>query len=152
MLLVIGYGNSLNSDDGFGIAVAEALRKQRIDATLNVISDLQLKPEFIEAISQAREVIFVDANKNLLPGQFERLELTVSREEHSTPWTRENLLTHYCQPEQLVESAYALYGKSPRAWLYSVGGENFEHGENISLSVLAVIPEVVAAIMSVWQA
>jgi hydrogenase maturation protease len=60
-LLVIGYGNTLRSDDGVGQRVAEAVTALSLPDVKTVSCDL-LTPEWADPISQAKQVIFVDAS------------------------------------------------------------------------------------------
>ena len=60
-LLVIGYGNTLRSDDAVGPRVAEAVRELNLPGVRTLSCGL-LTPELSDPISQARKVVFVDAS------------------------------------------------------------------------------------------
>ena len=59
MNLVIGYGNPLRRDDGFGAVVANEVG-HRLDAA--VLAPQQLLPEHTDIVRRALSVIFVDAS------------------------------------------------------------------------------------------
>ena len=58
--LVIGYGNTLRSDDGVGAKVAAAVAELALPGVVALVLH-QLTPELAETISEARAVVFVDA-------------------------------------------------------------------------------------------
>ena len=58
--LVIGYGNTLRSDDGAGQIVAEKIAQWNLPGVRSLAVH-QLTPELAEIIAQADAVIFIDA-------------------------------------------------------------------------------------------
>src|SRR5688500_920322 len=67
--LVIGYGNPLRGDDGFGWQIAQQLAGLLIDESVTVLAVQQLTPELAEAVGRASLVMFVDAHAGGRPGQ-----------------------------------------------------------------------------------
>lgn len=125
MVLVIGYGNSLRSDDGAGRKVAEILaQQQRTD--LRCLSIHQLTPELATEIAQARAVIFADAIAS------EATAITV----HSFQPTPSEAIDfgHTSNPQSLLALTQYLYQKRPPAWWVLIPGRNFEFGEQLSAS------------------
>ena len=59
-LLVIGYGNTLRSDDGVGPKVAQAFGALNLPGVSVLCCDL-LTPELADPLSQSQSVVFVDA-------------------------------------------------------------------------------------------
>ena len=59
-LLVIGYGNTLRSDDGVGPKVADAVAALALIGVRALACPL-LTPELADPVSQARVAVFVDA-------------------------------------------------------------------------------------------
>jgi len=57
---VVGVGNELRGEDGAGPHVALAIQQSRLRG-VRVLITQQLAPELAESVSQAEEVIFVDA-------------------------------------------------------------------------------------------
>jgi hydrogenase maturation protease len=122
-VLVIGYGNPLRGDDGFGHRAAE-----RIPGALAVH---QLNPELMEPISRADRVLFLDASADGSPGEI--------RSRRITPAPDARAFTHHCTPESLLAGALALYGRAPDAVLLTVTGADFSLSESLSPPVQAAL-------------
>ncbi|RMH30542.1 MAG: hydrogenase maturation protease [Candidatus Hydrogenedentota bacterium] len=134
--LVIGYGNPLRGDDAVGQVVAQRFAASYADASTEVRALFQLLPELAEDLSTADTVVFVDASATLAPGEVrcESLEIAPSNSSES--------FTHRVTPHGLLQMSRKLYGKAPRAWLISVGGEVFGHAEGLSPQVAATVDEI----------
>lgn len=136
--LVIGYGNTLCGDDGFGVIVAEAVRELAL-AGVTVITAHQLTPEMSVEISAAAQVIFVDARiDGGLPGN------VVSHPVFPAKTTA--ALTHHVSPAGLLWMAAALYDHAPPATLITVSGAQFDLGTAMSAPVAAQIAPTTAQI------
>ena len=114
--LVIGYGNSLRSDDGAGPRVAELLA-QTDDVA--VLIRHQLVPELADDLRGRDVVVFVDAAATLPPGA------VVSRPLAASQSAEPPGLTHHVSPAALLLLAERLYGARPRAFLVTVGAASF---------------------------
>ena len=123
--LIIGYGNPLRGDDGFGWHAAMRLRELIHDEGIEILAVHQLTPELMDPISRARRVIFIDAAIGEEPGK-----LTVAPLE--TAGGPVPAFTHFATPAALLEGARSLYGAKPEAWLITVVGLDFELGEELS--------------------
>jgi hydrogenase maturation protease len=123
--LIIGYGNPLRGDDGFGWHAAVRLREVIDDAGIEILAVHQLTPELMDPISRARRVIFIDAAVGKDAGK-----LTVATLE--TTGGPPPTFTHFATPAALLEGARSLYGAKPEALLITVVGFDFELGENLS--------------------
>ncbi len=142
MLLVIGYGNPLRSDDGVGQHVAEqfaARTNGRQD--VEILALHQLAPELAEPISRAHLVIFVDASADTTPGFVLYRTVTPTRAQGNT-------FTHNTSPEGLLAGARDLYGACPEGLLITIGGASFELGETLSAPVQKALPEVLDALQA----
>ena len=126
--LIIGYGNPLRGDDGFGWHAAVRLREIIHDEGIEILPVHQLTPELMDPISHARRVIFIDAAVGEDAGK-----LTVATLE--TTGAPPPAFTHFATPAALLEGARSLYGASPEAWLITVVGLDFELGESLSKPV-----------------
>ena len=113
--LVIGYGNSLRGDDGAGPFVARHLGA-------GAIACHQLTPELAETISQAPQVVFVDAHAGVHAGQIAVLSVE----------PRASAATHRFDPGTLLAWSQLLYGRAPAAILIGIGGKSFALGEGLS--------------------
>lgn len=145
MWLIIGYGSSLHADDRFGIVVAEQLRNLVADDLAEVITTHQLQPELAEPISRFAGVIFVDACTSLPPGEVACLDLQSRPGPNHEPVS--SAFSHATTPRSLLDCARELYGQAPPGFLYLVGGEDFELGEQMSLTVANMVAPVVSSIV-----
>jgi hydrogenase maturation protease len=125
-LLIIGYGNPLRGDDGFGYRAAE-----RIPGAVAVH---QLTPELMDPIARAGRVLFLDAAADGVPGEIRRREL------HPSP---AGAFTHHATPEALLAGALTLYGRAPCAEILTVCGADFSLSTDLSPAVEAALETVV---------
>jgi len=122
-MLIIGYGNTLRSDDGAGIRVAEAVSAQGLPG-VRAMAVHQLTPELAGRLADVEFAIFVDAR---VSGK--EAGLAVSPLEPSSSKLPNG---HLSDPRSLLALARWLYGHSPRAWLLTVRGIDFSFGEEVS--------------------
>ena len=135
-MLVVGFGNPLRGDDGFGWEVAARLASIEKKGAIEVLTVQQLMPELAESLSKFDHVIFVDASCEGTPGEW-RCESVSAGE--MTP----NALGHRFGIPELLGHARALYGSAPQAQVISVTGESFECGDHLTPRIMAVVPELV---------
>jgi hydrogenase maturation protease len=138
-VLVVGYGNPLRTDDGFGWHVAERLADDpRLDGVA-VLRRHQLTPELALEVSAAALVVLVDASHGPPAGTF-----TVARAERAggagTTWS------HHLSPPSLIALAHELYGRAPDVFVVSCGVRSLEIGDRLSPVVEAALPRVVDAV------
>lgn len=122
-LLFIGYGNPGRLDDGLGPALAARLEESPF-AGMTVDSNYQLSVEDAAAVAEHEIVVFADAS---LDGSepFELKEIFPRPELSHT--------THVIAPEAVLALAEEVFGRSPRAFLLSIRGYEFdEFGERLS--------------------
>lgn len=139
-LLIIGYGNPLRGDDGFGWQAASQLLEKIADPEVEVMAVQQLTPELMEPISRASRVIFIDAAASGEPGVLEERTLAPDTAFDS------HKFTHHSSPGGLLAGALALFGRAPEATFYSVPGEDFSFGERLTPSVEKALELVVARV------
>jgi len=120
--LVIGYGNTLRSDDGVGAKVAAAVAELALPGVVSLVRH-QLTPELAETISEARTVVFVDAAVDAA------IEVQVRQLE---PAEGAQLMAHAADPRTLLALAGQLFGRCPPAWWLTIPVENLEFGEELS--------------------
>lgn len=121
-VLVIGYGNTLRSDDGVGPHVAEAVARLNLPG-VRVLVDQQLSPEHAEAVARARLVIFVDAAIDAPDQvQWRRLE----------PGDSLQLLAHAADPRTVLALARDVFGQAPEAWWLTIPIRELGFGETLS--------------------
>jgi hydrogenase maturation protease len=143
-LLVIGYGNPLRGDDGVGWQIADQLAKLADDSA-TILTVHQLTPELAEPMSGADLVVFIDACYEGQPGT----------------WTCETIqpepnlsqtFTHYFTPANLLSYARATFNVRPKALLISVAGQSFNFSKELSPTLAAIVPEIVASVSEWWNA
>ena len=138
-VLIIGYGNPLRGDDGLGWRACEELRRLLPEAEVRVVH--QLTPELAEPVSRARLAVFIDAGADGLPGEV--------RMERIEPAGAPTSFTHHVGTSMLLGMARALYGAAPRAVLYSISGETFDCGDQLSAVVREALPRLVASVLAI---
>ena len=70
--LIIGFGNPLRSDDGFGWHASRLLAQALTGQDAAVITCHQLTPELAEPLSQCSRAVFIDADAQGNPGDIHR--------------------------------------------------------------------------------
>lgn len=123
--LVIGYGNTLRSDDGAGYLIAEAVAAWQLTHVQSLALH-QLTPDLAELIAQIQLVIFVDAVAQPL-ATTANIELELLE-----PTFTETFTGHYADPRSLLSLTYALYKATPIAYQLLVPAINFSFGESLS--------------------
>lgn len=136
-VLVIAYGNPLRCDDGIAWQAAEELRRE-LPKDTRVICVHQLTPELAEDASRADLVIFLDASSNGEPGSF--------RCEAVSAQASELHFSHHITPKEVLSLSNHLYAAEPRAFLISIHGKCFDHGQELSPAPVHALPQVVARI------
>jgi len=135
--LIIGYGNPLRGDDGFGWHAALQLSREPRDEQVQVLALHQLTLELAEPVSRARMVIFLDAREGDRPGE-------VSVERAGPVDASTALFTHHLTPSTLLACARVLYGACPESFLVTVCGSVFGYGERLSPAVLEALPQALS--------
>jgi hydrogenase maturation protease len=137
--LIIGYGNTLRGDDGIGQAAARALASDAAIRCTDVIGCHQLTPELAECIAAVDLVVFVDAAVDIEPG------VVVVREIHGAS-AQSSGLVHTADPAALLDLARKLYGRTPDAFLITIGVTTLALSDGLSEAALAALPEAIAAV------
>lgn len=131
-VVVIGYGNTLRSDDAAGPTVAQRLMRSFRGAPVDIHICHQLLPEHSASISGAGLVVFIDASAEQPAG-----EVRIEPIEPSGAYAMS--LGHHLGPETLLSWVTGLYGDRPQAQLCSIGVESLEHGEGLSETVAKAV-------------
>ncbi|HMK43352.1 MAG TPA: hydrogenase maturation protease [Dissulfurispiraceae bacterium] len=124
-ILVIGYGNPLRGDDGFGVYASEQLQRILKDDSVNILTVHQLGPELAEDVSEADFIIFMDVHLSSHVGEQRCRRVFL---DGSMPLT----FSHHMKPGALLACAQAIYGTHPQAVMISVGSNLFDHGPMLS--------------------
>jgi hydrogenase maturation protease len=137
--LIVGYGNPLRSDDGFGWYVTRNLVPALVGCEVEVMTCHQLTPEIAEPLSRCQFAIFLDADSRGSPG-----EIHCRKVHPASP--QPGAFTHGCTPAHLLASAEKLYGSRPQAVTLTVSAQTFAFGEKLSPVVSAALAGVVEQI------
>jgi hydrogenase maturation protease len=121
-LLVLGYGNTLRSDDGVGPKVAEAIEALALPG-VRTLSCALLTPELADPVSHARTVVFVDAAVDA-PREVQLRELA--------PAASSQLMAHAANPATMLALARDVFGLAPEGWLLTIPVEEMGIGEHLS--------------------
>ena len=135
-LLIIGYGNTLRSDDGVGPRLVEAVGALRLPQVRTLICQ-QLSPEHSGLVALAGAVIFVDATVDA-PHTVQLRELK--------PGPDAQLFAHAVDPRTLLAFARDVFDHAPRAWWLTSPAVSLEFGENLSPTTEAGYHEVLEQI------
>lgn len=119
--LVVGYGNSLRSDDGIGVKVAEIVTDWNLPA-LQTRSLHQLTPELAADLAGVDLAIFVDAAQEIDSVKLYEIK----------PADFSGLRSHFADPRALLSLTQAIYGRCPQAWWLVVPGVDFQIDDRLS--------------------
>jgi hydrogenase maturation protease len=139
-ILVIGYGNSLRGDDGFGPLAAEMIAG-RNPPGIAVIVARQLGPELAPDLSEADHVVFLDAELAEVPGLLKATPVALRDLSASA-------ISHHLEPGSLLALTRAVYGHAPAATLVTATAACFEHGDDINAAVRAAAEKAAHAVVS----
>jgi hydrogenase maturation protease len=125
-ILVIGYGNSLRSDDGAGQYVAQKVAVWDRPLVMTQTA-YQLNPDMVGAIIEASIVVFV----SVVPVQ--PADPTSLQVQSLSPLSADRAWGHDYSPAMLLTIAQQLYATVPKkSYWFQIRGENFEFGERFS--------------------
>jgi hydrogenase maturation protease len=130
-ILLVACGNSLRSDDGAGLLLAERMTQlwQAQGVSVRYESVHQLTPELAATIADdaLATVIFVDTRDATAEGDEPQVQIRAISSRAASPG-----LGHQLDPTTLLLYTHRLYDKQPSAWLITVPGIDFGHGEGLS--------------------
>ena len=135
-IVVIGIGNTLRSDDGLGVHAAARLAQMPEMRDVEVLEVQQLIPEQADSLQEFDVVIFIDASYQDPPGNIQCAQLEADD-------TIGSGFTHHFSPARLLLLTREIYGKKPKAYLFTVGAQTFELGEELSSPVQKALPKLI---------
>jgi hydrogenase maturation protease len=138
---ILAWGNTVRTDDGVGVAVAERLRAAFADdPAVEIHVRTQLGPELAEVLARAGRALFIDAH---VDPDGEPVAL-----EPLTPADGAEVgLNHQVPPEHLLALAAWLYGRTPEAHLLTVRAHDTGFGETLSPETERWVDEAVRRAM-----
>ena len=121
--MIFGIGNSARQDDGLGWAfLDEVEKKDRFKGELHY--RYQLNIEDAETVSEAEQVLFVDANSESLEENCILEECELNGEISYT--------THALNPGAIIALCKDVYDKQPKAYVLRIKGYGWELEEGLS--------------------
>jgi hydrogenase maturation protease len=139
---ILAWGNTVRTDDGVGVAVAERLRAALAgDPAVDVQVRTQLGPELAEVLARADRAVFIDAH-------VEPDGDAVALERLDPADGAELGLNHQVPPDHLLALAAWLYGRAPEAWLLTVRAHDTGFGLALSPETARWLDEAVARAMA----
>ena len=141
-VLVVGYGNSLRTDDGVGWHAAGLLAADPRLAGAQVLARHQLTPELATDIGRASLVVLVDASADGDPGSVS-VRPVETEPSVATTWS------HHLDPQALASLTQALYGATPSIFLVSVAATSFAIGDRLSTTLERTLPDIVEVVADV---
>lgn len=120
MTIIVGFGNNLRGEDGFGVDVILELQNYNLPNT-KLISTFQLTPELCLRLKEASKIIFIDAAFDLN----ENYKLACGLE-NST----QNSLSHHISIKTIISMIKELYKKDIEYEVFSMLTSNFDEIED----------------------
>jgi len=141
VIFIITYGNPLRRDDGAGILLAEQLEQLWTASGIEVerLTVHQLTAELADEMThdEFQAIVFVDSRALVLDDGPTSIQLqSVSSDEANLN------LGYYMSPATLLMIARLMYGVRLPAWLITVPGVDFRHGEGISETVQKALSHI----------
>ena len=141
MLLLIGYGNTLRSDDGVGPKVVEKVAALKLPGIQTLSCDL-LTPELADPISRAETVVFIDAAIDT-PQRVQLRPLA--------PAASSQIMAHAADPRTMLALARDIFGHAPKAWWLTIPVENIGIGEEFSALAKQGVASAIEKIQELQQ-
>jgi hydrogenase maturation protease len=142
--LVLGYGNTLRSDDGFGPYVVRALRALESSRSLRLLEQPLLTVELVEELAQSELCVLLDASTTGDVGTLRVRQIKPCDVEMS-------VMGHALSPTQLLALTAQLTGRSPVCWLMTARAVTFELGEQLSPVVAALVPLAIERVCTLCE-
>jgi hydrogenase maturation protease len=133
--LILACGNTLRSDDGVGLWLAEwAARRFAEQSSVRVLADHQWTPELAEDVARSQSVLFLDCSLDSAPGSVQLTPVEPS----AAP---QGLATHHQGAADLLALSRDFYSSLPQAAMQlTIGAASTELGETFSDAVAAALP------------
>lgn len=124
MILILGYGNPLRSDDGAGVRLAEKLAEEKWE-NVEVMTAQQISLDMLEDMVRREKIILIDAASDGPRVSIQNIK----------PGKRGLVMSHHTDPGALAGLAEKIYGRRLDMTVCRLRGENFEVGTELSAPV-----------------
>lgn len=131
-ILVIGYGNSLQSDDGAGQAIAQTIAGWQ-NPVVRTRTICDLSPSLVSEIAQATIVVFVKAMANSTTADATGTNEAGLQVHLVSPQQADEQWGHHCTPQVLLTLTQRRYDVLPqKSYWFWIPGYDFDFGEQFS--------------------
>ena len=138
-VLVVGYGNILRQDDGFGPAVADRLRDCVNDQRIRILTRQLLSVDLAADLERVGLCVLIDAATTGPRGELAVREVLPEPVEVGT-------VGHELSAVALLGLTQQLLGRAPRCILLSTLPDSMEFGESLTATVAALVEPASALI------
>ncbi len=145
MILIVGFGNVLRRDDGFGVCLLKQLEERGrwpedvrlLEAGIGGITMVQ------ELLSPADALIVLDAFRGGPTGTMRVIEVSVDDDRlHTVGVPRDYLADiHYVEPGKAIALARGIGVLPGRVYMVGAVGRHFDLGEDLSPEVASCLDE-----------
>ncbi len=141
-VIIIGLGNLLRQDEGFGIWAAQRLVNDKLPPGIEIIDGGTGGPNLLPYFERAAKLILVDAiEAGSAPGTIFRLNLSPKDDGCYSPLSRQPFSLHQWRLLEVVELAQLL-GLRAEALLLGVQPKLLGWGVGLSPELEVCVPEV----------
>ncbi|HXJ79056.1 MAG TPA: HyaD/HybD family hydrogenase maturation endopeptidase [Candidatus Methylomirabilis sp.] len=144
MILVLGLGNILLSDEGIGVWVAESLRRRfEFPPEVTVLEGGTLGLDLLPRLDGVERLLLIDAVKlGRAPGDVVRLE------GDEVPAVLDvKVSSHQLGVQDLLATARLMGSEPPHVVLWGMEAERLEPGTGFSASVREALPRLEATVL-----
>lgn len=137
-ILIVGIGNTLRSDDGIGKYICDCIEKINLP-DVHCTAAYQLETNLLEELIQHDTVIIADAAVSGKPVSFINAA-TLEQQPVSS--------SHHANAASIASLGKQLYQKDVEILLCAVRGENFDIGEQLSITAIQNANDAVNTIVN----
>lgn len=145
-VLVIGYGNTLRSDDGAGQKVVQIIDRWNLPQIRSLFVH-QLTPELAVLLAEVELAFFIDVYCIAEDTGIKDSSIQVIRVDGQS--TVGEGVGHLSDPQSLLYLTNLVYGQVPSAWWILIPAINFEFGEKMSALTTLGINKAVEEIKNI---
>jgi hydrogenase maturation protease len=132
---IVGFGNTLRGEDGFGVDVLEELKKCSLEDT-KLITTFQLTPELALELQEFDEIVFIDAAHS----ESSHYALACNLEK-----ANQNTLSHHISIWMILSILNTLYECFPKYQIYSMLTNHYdsiEDRENYEKNIMQIVRHI----------
>jgi len=139
-IVIIGVGNLLMGDDGIGIHVVEALRKEKLPPNVTVFDGATRAFDVLEYMEESDRAVIVDAyKKGGAPGNIYRFSFDPAHEVQDSAL---NLSMHDINFLDAIKAGNGIYKLPSEIIIIGIEPETLECGLGLSAQLTAALPAI----------